>query len=121
GKTGYKFIFPTMNRFSKSGYEGTLDAIIKSLNGVVLGKAENITKEAFSTYVEFNYAPPPIINVELVKHGTTESYRTGQSVIVQLSVQNNKTRLIVLDEKANTDGSFKNVEGTINLVDYFTY
>ena len=121
GRTGYRFIFPTINRFSNSGYNGPVDAIIRKTNGQVLGTAENITKDSFSNYVEFAYAPPPIINVELVKHGTTESYIPGQQVIVQLVMQNNKSRLIVLDEKANESGSFSGVEGTINLVDFFDF
>lgn len=121
GRTGYKFIFPTMNRYSNSGYEGPIDAIIRKTNGQVLGVAENITKETFSNFVEFAYAPPPILNVELVKHGTTESYIPGQQVIVQMVMQNNRSRLIVLDEKANEGGSFTGVEGTINLVDYFEF
>ncbi|MFL9844859.1 hypothetical protein [Flavobacterium rhizosphaerae] len=121
GRTGYRFIFPTLNRYSNSGYNGALDAIIKKVNGEVLGVAENITKESFSTFVEFAYAPPPIINIELVKHGTTEPYITGQPVVVQLVMQNNKSGLIVLNETANENGAFSGVDATINLVDYFNY
>ncbi|TRW27237.1 hypothetical protein FMM05_00955 [Flavobacterium zepuense] len=121
GRTGYRFIFPTLNRYSNSGYDGPIDAIIKKTNGQVLGISQNITKEGFSTFAEFAFAPPPVINVELVKHGTTESYITGQQVIVQMVMQNNKSRLIVLDEKANESGAFSGVEGTINLVDYFDF
>lgn len=121
GRTGYRFIFPTINRYSNSGYEGGIDAVIRKANGQVMGVAENITKDSFSNFVEFAYAPPPILNVELVKHGTTESYITGAQVIVQLVMQNNKSRLIVLDEKADDNGAFSGVEGTINLVDYFDF
>jgi hypothetical protein len=121
GRTGYRFIFPTMNRYSNSGYDGPLDAIIKKSNGQVLGTAENITRESFSTFVEFAYAPPPILNIELVKHGTTEPYIAGQPVIVQAVMQNNKSRLIVLDEKADGNGAFTGVEGSVNLVDYFYF
>lgn len=121
GRTGYRFIFPTLNKYSNSGYDGAIDAIIKKTNGQVLGIAENITKESFSTYVEFAFAPPPIINVELVKHGTTESYITGRQVIVQMVMQNNKSKLLVLDEKVNEGGTFAGVEGTINLVDFFDF
>lgn len=120
GRTGYRFIFPTLNRYSNSGYEGALDAIIKRTNGQIVGISENITKENFSSFVEFDFAPPPILNVELVKHGTTDSY-TSQPVIVQMVMQNNRTRLIVLDEKADENGTFAGVEGTINLVDYFDF
>lgn len=121
GRTGYRFIFPTMNRYSNSGYEGPIDAIIRKANGQVLGVAENITKDSFSNFVEFVFAPPPILNVELVKHGTTESYVAGQQVIVQMVMQNNRSRLIVLDEKVNESGEFSGVNGTINLVDYFDF
>jgi len=121
GRTGYRFIFPTINRYSNSGYDGAVDAIIKKSNGQVLGVAENITKESFSNFVEFAFAPPPILNIELVKHGTTESYITGQPVIVQVVMQNNRSRLIVLDEKANESGTFTGVDGTINLVDIFDF
>ena len=121
GRTGYRFIFPTMNLYSNSGYNGPVDAIIRKTSGQVLATAENITKESFSNFVEFAYAPPPIINVELVKHGTTESYVPGRQVIVQLVMQNNKSRLIVLDEKSSESGAFTGVEGTINLVDYFDF
>lgn len=121
GQTGYKFIFPTMNRYSNSGYDGAIDAIIRKTNGQELGVAENITKDSFSTFVEFAFSSPPILNVELVKHGTTESYISGQQVIVQMVMQNNKSRLIVLDEKIDESGVFSGVNGTINLVDYFDF
>lgn len=121
GRVGYRFIFPTMNRYSNSGYDGPVDAIIKKINGQVLGVVENISKDRFSNFIEFAYAPPPILNVELVKHGTTESYVMGQQVIVQMVMQNNKSRLIILDEKADESGVFTGVNGTINLVDYFDF
>ena len=121
GKAGYRFIFPTLNRYSASGYNGSIDAIIRKPNGQVLGIAENITKQGFSNFVEFAFSPPPLLNVELVKHGTTESYISGQQVIVQMVMQNNKSKLIVLDEKANESGTFSGVEGTINLVDHFVF
>lgn len=121
GVTGYKFIFPTMNRYSNSGYDGPIDGIIKKLNGEILGVAENITKDSFSNFVEFTFTPPPIFTVQLVKHGTNESYVTGKQVIVQMVMQNNKSRLIVLDEKMNDNGTFSGVEGVINLADYFDF
>ncbi|RWW91715.1 hypothetical protein [Flavobacterium cerinum] len=121
GVTGYKFIFPTMNRYSNSGYDGPIDGIIKKLNGEILGVAENITKDSFSNFVEFAFAPPPIFTVQLVKHGTTDSYIAGQQVVVQMVMQNNKSRMIVLDEKVNENGTFSGVEGIINLTDYFDF
>lgn len=121
GRTGYRFVFPTMNRYSNSGYSGAIDAIIRKANGQVLGVAENITKDKFSNFVEFVYAPPPILNIELVKHGTTESYIPGRQVIVQVVMQNNKSKLIVLNEKSNESGVFTGVDGTINLIDYFDF
>jgi len=121
GRVGYRFIFPTLNRYSNSGYDGTVDAIIKKINGQLLGVVENIPKDKFSAFVEFAYAPPPILNIELVKHGTTESYVAGQQVIVQMVMQNNKSRLIVLDEKVNESGTFTGVSGTINLTDHFDF
>lgn len=120
-RTGYRFIFPNLNRYSNSGYEGPLDGIIRKTNGQVVGLAEHITKDGFSHFVEFAYGPPPILNMELVKHGTTESYIPGQQVIVQMIMQNNKSRMIVLEEKADESGAFTGVEGTINLVDYFDF
>lgn len=121
GRTGYRFIFPTLNRYSNSGYTGTVDAIIKKVNGEVLGVAENIGTSSFSNFVEFAYTPPPILNIELVKHGTTQSYMGSQPVTLQIVMQNNRSRLIVLNEKANESGAFTGVEGTINLADYFNY
>lgn len=121
GRTGYKFIFPTMNRYSNSGYDGPIDVIIKKTNGEVLGVAENITKDSFGTFVEFPFGPPPVITVELVKHGTTESYVTGQPVIAQMVMQNNRSRLIVLEEKMNDNGTFGGVNATTNLVDHFDF
>lgn len=121
GSVGYRFIFPAMNRYSKSGYDGPVDAIIRKVNGQLMGVVENIGKDNFSDFIEFAYAPPPILNIELVKHGTTESYVTGQQVIVQMVMQNNKSRLIVLEEKADESGTFTGVNGTLNLVDYFDF
>jgi hypothetical protein len=121
GKTGYKFIFPTMNRFSNSGYDGAVDAIIKKTNGEILAVAENITKESFGDFVEFDFSSPPILNVELVKHGTSEPYVAGVPVIVQIVMQNNKSRLIVLNEKVDENGAFSGVEGTINLADLLNF
>lgn len=121
GRTGYRFIFPTLNRYSNSGYDGAIDAIIRKTNGEVLGIAENITKESFSNFIEFDFNAPPILNVELVKHGTTESYIQGQQVIVQMVMQNNRSKLIILNEKANENGEFIGVEGAINLTDYFDF
>lgn len=121
GRVGYRFIFPTLNRYSNSGYNGTVDALIKKINGQLLGVVENIPQEKFSAFIEFAYAPPPILNIELVKHGTTESYVAGQQVVVQIVMQNNKSRLIVLNEKVNESGAFGGVSGTINLADHFDF
>lgn len=121
GRTGYKFIFPTMNRYSNSGYDGPVDAIIKKANGEVLGVAQNITKDSFGTFVEFPFGPPPVITVELVKHGTTDPYVAGQPVIAQMVMQNNRSRLIVLEEKVNDNGTFGGVNATTNLVDHFDF
>lgn len=119
--SGYRFIFPTLNRYSKSGYNGPLDGIIKKINGQLVGVAENITKDGFSPFIEFPFGSPPILKMELVKHGTTESYIPGQQVFVQMVMQNNKSKLIVLEEKATENGTFSGVEGTINLTDYFDF
>ncbi|MGQ3087459.1 hypothetical protein, partial [Flavobacterium sp.] len=121
GRTGYKFIFPTMNRYSNSGYDGAIDAIIKKTNGEVLAVAQNITRDSFGTFVEFPFGPPPVITVELVKHGTTDPYVAGQQVIAQMVMQNNRSRLIVLEEKVNDNGTFAGVNATTNLVDYFDF
>lgn len=121
GNTGYKFIFPTQNRYSGSGYNGPIDAIIRKANGEVLGVAENITATGFSDFVEFPYSAPPILQVELVKHGTTDSYISGQKVTMQLAMQSDKSGMIVLEEKADENGAFTGVKGVINLVDFFNY
>ena len=121
GRTGYRFIFPTLNRYSNSGYDGLLDAIVKKVNGELLGIAENITKDEFSSFVEFDFGAPPVLQIEIVKHGTTESYIAGRKVIVQGVMQNNKSRMIVLDEKANESGTFTGVDGSVNLADLFDF
>ncbi|MEO4005698.1 hypothetical protein [Flavobacterium sp. CAU 1735] len=122
GRTGYKFIFPTLNRYSNSGYDGPIDGIIRNLSGQVLGVAQNITKETFSNFVEFPFAAPPILRMELVKHGTTESYRSnGQPVVVAMVMQNNKSRLVVLEEKQDAGGNFSGVQGTLDLCDFFQF
>lgn len=121
GNTGYKFIFPNLNSYSQSGYDGPIDGIIRNTAGQVLGVAQNITKDNFSTFVEFSFAAPPILKMELVKHGTTESYITGKQVIVTLIMQNNKSQMIVLEEKHDANNVFSGVEGTINLGDFFEF
>lgn len=118
--TGYQFIFPNLDEFSNSGYEGKLDGIIRKITGQELGIVENIGEESFSSFIEFPYEPPPILLMELVKHGTTESYIPGEIVEVQMVMQNNKSRLMVLEEVIDETGEF-NVEGRIDLTDYFDY
>ncbi|MFH7010909.1 hypothetical protein ACHRV5_03505 [Flavobacterium sp. FlaQc-52] len=121
GNTGYKFIFPSVNQYSKSGYNGTLDAILRKTNGQQIGRIENIKKDRFSTFFEFPFSLPPIVNVELVKHGTDESYVPGRKVSFLMVMQKNKSKLIVLEEKADANGAFSGVEGSINLTDYFSF
>ncbi|MEO8535268.1 MAG: hypothetical protein ABI441_16035 [Flavobacterium sp.] len=121
GSTGYRFIFPNFNLYAKSSYKGSLDAIIRKANGEEIGVVQNITKNTFSTFLEFPFSPPPIINIEIVKHGTTESYVSGKKVVFQTIIQNNKSKIIVLEEKADTNGVFSGVDGTINLTDYFSF
>jgi len=121
GNSGYKFIFPNQNKYSKSSYQGNLDGIIRKINGQVLGVIENINKEQFSPFIEFTYSSPPTILMELVKHGTTESYIPGQKIIVNMTMTNNKSKLIVLEEKSNANGVFSGVDGTLNLTDYFVF
>jgi hypothetical protein len=121
GNTGYKFIFPTQNVYSKSGYEGNLDGILRKLNGQTIGTIENINKDVFSAFIEFPYSSPPTILMELVKHGTTQSYIPGQKVIVILTMSINKSKLIVLDEKQDANGAFAGIDANLNLVDYFVF
>jgi hypothetical protein len=122
GRTGFTFIFPSINKYSASGYTGLLDGIItRSNNGQVLGIVENINKKTPSTFVEFPYSTPAAVKMELVKHGTTESYVAGQKVIVSMSMANNKSKLIILEEKQDVNGTFSGVEGVINLADYFSF
>ncbi|KAF2328156.1 hypothetical protein [Flavobacterium ginsenosidimutans] len=121
GRTGYKFIFPAMNKYSKSSYTGALDAIIRKVNGEQVGICENITTTNFSTFAEYQFSLPPIIDIELVKHGTNESYILGQRVIFRTVMQKNKSSLIVFEEKPKETGTFSHVEGLINLTDYFSF
>ncbi len=121
GNTGYKFIFPTQNLYSKSGYEGNLDGILRKINGQIIGVVENINKQKFSAFIEFTYSSPPTIIMELVKHGTTESYIPGQKITVLITTSINKSKLIVLDEKKDANGAFAGIDGNVNLVDYFVF
>ncbi|MFC0077714.1 hypothetical protein ACFFLS_11735 [Flavobacterium procerum] len=121
GNSGYRFIFPNQNVYSKSGYTGDIDGIIRKINGQVLGTVENINKDKFSPFIEFPFSSPPTILMELVKHGTTESYVPGQKIIVIMTMSINKSKLIVLEEKADTNGAFSGVDGTLNLTDYFVF
>ena len=121
GYTGFKFVFPSINKYSASGYTGLLDGMITKNNGQLLGIVENINKNSPSTFIEFPYSTPTGIKIELVKHGTTESYIPGKKVIVSLTMTNNKSKYIVLEEKQDVDGAFSGVEGVINLADYFSF
>ncbi|KFF02673.1 hypothetical protein B0A68_21770 [Flavobacterium reichenbachii] len=119
--SGYRFIFPNINKYSKSGYEGNIDGIIRKINGQLLGVAENINKDKFNPFIEFPFSSPPTILMELVKHGTTESYIPGQKIIVIMTMSVNKSKLIVLEEKSDASGIFTGVDGTLNLTDYFVF
>lgn len=121
GYAGFKFIFPSINKYSAAGYTGLLDGIIRKNNGQLLGVVENINKNTPSNFIEFPYSTPTGIKMELVKHGTTESYIPGQTVIVSLSMTNNRSKYIVLEEKPDVNGAVSGVEGLINLADYFSF
>jgi hypothetical protein len=121
GYAGFRFIFPTYNRYSNSGYTGMLDGIIRKVNGEQLAVAQNISQDSASDFVEFPYGAPPVLKMELVKHGTTESYVSGKQVFVSLVMQANKSQVVVLDEKKDENGAFSGVNGSINLTDYFEY
>jgi hypothetical protein len=121
GYVGFKFIFPNMGQYSGSSYEGTLDAIIRNLNGQVLAIAENINKNKFSTFAEYPFKSPPVIKVELVKHGTNESYIEGKQIIIEMVMQNNKSKMIVLEETKNESNAFSGVRGSIDLTQYFDF
>ncbi|PWB27676.1 hypothetical protein [Flavobacterium sp. HTF] len=121
GLTGYRFIFPNINKYSKSGYTGPIDAVIRKINGQIVGVSENINKNKAGSFVEFTFSLPPIIEVELVKHGTSESYVSSQRIAFRTVMQKNKSGIVVLEETANADNSFARVEGMINLADYFSF
>lgn len=121
GNTGYKFIFPTMNHYSQTNYNGALDGIIYNTAGETLGVVQNITEDEFSSFTQFPFSSSPIIKMELVKHGTTQSYVPGRQVMVTMVMQANKSRMIVLEEKNNDNGGFTGVEGIIDLTDYFEF
>ncbi|WP_291286643.1 hypothetical protein [Flavobacterium sp.] len=121
GYAGFKFIFPSLNKYSGSTYKGALDGIITKSNGQVLGIVKNISKDAPSDFIEFPFSTPAAIKMELVKHDTKESYITGQKVIVAMTMTNNKSKLIILEEEQDVNGKFSGVGGVINLADYFTF
>lgn len=121
GLTGYRFIFPGINQYSKTGYNGPVDAIIRKINGEIVGVSENINKNNAGSFVEFTFSLPPIIEIELVKHGTNESYVPGKRIAFRTVMQKNKSGLVVLEETANADNSFARVEGFLNLADYFSF
>jgi hypothetical protein len=121
--TGYRFIFPNMNAYSNSGYTGTLDAIVKRYpTNQLIDTLENIGTATFSDFIEFPYASPPLIRVELVKHGTGESYLPGgTAVMVDMAIQSGKSMLFVLEETADENGNYAGVWATIDLTAYFDY
>lgn len=121
GYNGYKFIFPTLNLYSKTGYNGKLDGIIRKLNGQLLGVVENISKDQYSAFIEFPFSSPPTIIMELVKHGTTESYVPEKKITLNMTMSVNKSKLIILEEKKDANGAFAGVDGTLNLTDYFVF
>lgn len=121
GYNGYKFIFPTLNLYSKTDYNGKLDGIIRKLNGQTLGVVENISKDQYSSFIEFPFSSPPTIIMELVKHGTTESYVPGKKITLNMTMSVNKSKLIILEEKKDAKGAFSGVDGTLNLADYFVF
>jgi hypothetical protein len=121
GNAGFKFIFPTLNRYSTSGYNGKLDGILRKLDGETVGIAKNIGIDQYSSFVEFPASLPPIIKMELVKHGTTESYIFGKQVFVVMLMTKDKSRLIVLDEKKADNGQFSGIDASLNLVDFFDF
>lgn len=121
GNAGFKFIFPTLNRYSASGYNGNLDGIIRKLDGETIAVAKNIGKEQYSSFVEFPASLPPIIKMELVKHGTTESYIAGKQVFAIMLMTKNKSGLIVLDEKKSDNGQFSGIDASLNLVNFFEF
>ncbi len=123
GNVGYKFMFPAMNKISNSGYIGALDGIITNyVTKEQLAVVENITTDNFSDFVEFPYSSPNIIEMELVKHGTTESYVEGETIIVQMIMKKSKSRLIVLNETSDSNEAkgFR-VTGNMDLTSYFDY
>lgn len=121
GYNGFRFVFPTFNLYSKTEYNGKLDGIVRKINGQILGVVENINATEYSDFIEFPYTSPPTIFLDIVKHGTTESYVPGKRVRVNITMSVNKSKLIILQEKADATGTFTGVEGTLNLADYFTY
>lgn len=121
---GYRFRFPNMNYYSKSGYDGTLDAVITTFLGVPLATAENINPETFSAYVEFDtsLAIPPLLNLEIVKHGTAESYLSdGSPIKIVLPVESGKSKLVLLEETVDASGNFTGVSASTDLRNYFNY
>lgn len=119
GYAGFKFIFPTLNKYAASGYTGKLDGIMRKVNGELVGVVKNIDKDSYSDFIEFPASLPPIIRMEIVKHNTTEPYIKDKPIITIMLMTANKSRLIVLDERKDGDAVY--VDASLNLVDFFDF
>ncbi len=122
---GLWFIFPNMNYYSHSSYEGTVDVIIADwLTGEAIDTAENVGADAFGDFVEFSYSSAilaGLVNLQIVKHGTGESYLDDGSdvTIEKWQTIQATSKLIVLEESADDNGSFEGLEANIDLATVF--
>ena len=121
---GFKFMFPNINYFSKAGSKaGDLEVLITNASDKELARVALKEGNTFSEFVEFPFTDTkglPYVYITVVKHGTTEPYIAGLEKGVK-GISLNTSSLILLEEVANKDGSFKGISALIDLMDYFDF
>ncbi len=121
---GVRFMFPNMNYYSNSSYEGTVDVIISDNGtGDEIDTVEDVSTDAFSDFVEFPYssATSGLVDLQIVKHGTSESYLDdGSDVIIEAwKITQAASKLFLIEETADDNGNFSGVESTLSLTTIF--
>lgn len=126
---GLKLIFPNMNTHSNSGYQGGVDAVLSRFpSGEHIATIENVGDKSFSSFVEFAFSIDPgspvipVITLELVKHGTTESYLPGNEPLTTLiSIQPGDSKLVLIEEGVDLTGAFDGIHAFVDLTQLFDY
>lgn len=126
---GLKLLFPNINIYSDSGYTGTVDAILSRFpSGEHIATIEDVGSENFSSFIEFPIstypgAPViPVITLELVKHGTTESYLPGnESLTTLVSIEPGDSQLLIIEEGVDQTGQFDGIHAFVDLTRIFDY